>query len=175
MRSARLSASRRRRSMRCSAWCGCRRARVASIPDMDAPAARSTAGESAGELLAALRRGVAEGRVELSVEPQRLNHIDSPVAFEADGNIWAYAALFIAALALGVIVYLTVGRAYMYRRIERRVRGTTLDDLEKWRKLWRFSGLTLTAKERRDLAPCVSPDGNWMAFTRALSAPGAAP
>lgn len=157
---------------------------------MDAPAARSTTGASAGELLAALRRAVAEGRVELRVEPQRLNHIDSPVAFEADGNIWAYAALFIAALlwwrwgmvpglaalALGVIVYLTLGRAYMYRRIERRVRGTALDDLEKWRKLWRFSGLTLTAKERGDLAPCASPDGNWMAFARALAAPpGAAP
>jgi hypothetical protein len=157
---------------------------------MDALAAQSTSGASAGELLAALRRGVAEGRVELRVEPKRLNHIDSPVAFEADGNIWAYAALFIAAvlwwrwgvapglaaLALGVVVYLTVGRAYMYRRIERRVRGAALDDLDKWRKLWRFSGLTLTAKDRRDLAPCASPDGNWMAFTRALIAlPGAAP
>ncbi|HET7594627.1 MAG TPA: hypothetical protein VFK49_04185 [Stellaceae bacterium] len=153
------------------------------IPDMDAVvAARSTSGESAAELLAALRRGVAEGKVELNVEPKRLNHIDSPVAFEADGNIWAYAALFIAALlwwrwgmasglaalALGVVVYLTLGRSYMYRRIERRVRGAALDDLEKWRKLWRFAGLTLTAKERRDLAPCASPDGNWMAFTRAV-------
>jgi hypothetical protein len=157
---------------------------------VDALAARLPTGESAGELLAALRRGVAEGRVELRVEPKRLNHIDSPVAFEADGNIWAYAALFIAALlwwrwgmmpglgalGLGVVVYLTLGRAYMYRRIERRVRGVALDDLDKWRKLWRFSGLTLTAKERRDLAPCASPDGNWMAFTRALAAvPGGAP
>ena len=154
------------------------------MPEMDAPAARSATGETAGELLVALRRGVAEGRVELRVEPKRLNHIDSPVAFEADGNIWAYAALFIAAvlwwrwgivpglaaLAVGVIVYLTLGRAYMYRRIERRVRGAALDDLDKWRKLWRFSGLTLTAKDRRDLAPCASPDGNWMAFIRALSA-----
>src|SRR6185312_11375864 len=96
MRLARLSASRRRRSTRCSASCGCRRGSVASIPDRDALAARPAAGESAGELLAALRRGVAEGRVELGVEPRRLNHIDSPVAFEADGNIWAYSALFIA-------------------------------------------------------------------------------
>ena len=157
------------------------------MPEVDALAAQPTSGQSAGELLAALRRGVAEGRVDLRVEPKRLNHIDSPVTVEADGNIWAYAALFIAAvlwwrwgtvsglaaLALGVVVYLTLGRAYMYRRIERRVRGAALDDLEKWRKLWRFSGLTLTAKDRRDLAPCASPDGNWMAFTRALSAEAA--
>ena len=157
---------------------------MASIPDMDAAPAPPTTSPSAGALLAALRRDVAEGRVELGVEPKRLNHIDSPVAFEADGNIWAYAALFIAAalgwrwgvvaglaaLAVGSVVYLTLGRAYMYRRIERRVRGAALDDLEKWRKLWRFPGLTLTAKDRRDLAPCASPDGNWMAFTRALGA-----
>jgi hypothetical protein len=157
---------------------------------MDASAAGLASGESAGDLLAALRRGVAEGRIELRVDPKRLNHIDSPVAYEADGNIWAYAALFVAAvlwwrwgmvpglaaLVLGVIVYLTLGRAYMYRRIERRVRGAALDDLDKWRKLWRFSGLTLTAKDRRDLAPCASPDGNWMAFTRALAAaPGNTP
>lgn len=158
---------------------------------MDRPAeARSTTGDSAGELLAALRRRLAEGNVDLRVEPKRLNHIDSPVAVEADGNIWAYAALFIAALlwwrwgmasglaalALGVVVYLTLGRAYVHRRIERRVRRDALDDLEKWRKLWRFSGLTLVAKDRRDLSPCASPDGNWMAFTRALSAaPGAEP
>jgi hypothetical protein len=155
---------------------------------MDAPLAPS-ASESAAHLLAALRRGVADGKVELGVEPKRLNHIDSPVAFEADGNIWAYAALFIAAvlgwrwgmvpglaaLAVGVVVYLTLGRAYMYRRIERRVRGAALDDLEKWRKLWRFRGLTLTATDRQDLAPCMSPDGNWMAFTRALLAPAATP
>jgi hypothetical protein len=146
--------------------------------------ARSATGESAGQLLVALRRGVAQGRVELQVEPQRLNHIDSPVTVEADGNIWAYAAVFIAAvlwwrwgmeaglaaLALGVAVYLTFGRAYVHRRIEQRVRRAALDDLEKWRKLWRFSGLTLVAKDRRDLPPCASPDGNWMAFARALAA-----
>jgi hypothetical protein len=152
---------------------------------MGTPAeARSTTGESAGDLLVALRRRVAEGTVELRVEPKRLNHIDNPFAVEADGNIWAYAALFIAALlwwrwgmavglaalGLGILVYLTFGRTYVHRRIERRVRRDALDELEKWRRLWRFSGLTLVAKDRQDLAPCASPDGNWMAFTRALSA-----
>ena len=146
--------------------------------------ARSTTGESAGDLLVALRRRVADGTVELRVEPKRLNHIDNPFAVEADGNIWAYAALFIAALlwwrwgmavglaalGLGILVYLTFGRTYVHRRIERRVRRDALDELEKWRRLWRFSGLTLVAKDRQDLAPCASPDGNWMAFTRALSA-----
>ena len=76
----------------------------------------------------------------------------------------------LSALALGILVYLTFGRAYVHRRIEQRVRRDALDDLDKWRKLWRFGGLTLIAKARDDLAPCASPDGNWMAFTRALSA-----
>ena len=133
--------------------------------------------ESAGDLLAALRRLIAEGTVELAVEPKRLNHIDSPVAFEADGNIWAYGVVALAAaayfvsgavaagvcLALGVTVYLTLGRAYVHRRIERRVRGAALGNLETWRKAWRFAGLTL---RRADGRLCASPDGNWMAFVR---------
>ncbi|HXZ01461.1 MAG TPA: hypothetical protein VEI03_15810 [Stellaceae bacterium] len=139
--------------------------------------------ESAEALLAALRRLDGEGRLEIRIEPRRLAHIDSPVASEADGNIWAYGglalatALFLwrgpvpglAALGLAVAAYLTLGRAYMHRRIERRVREQALASLETWRKLWRFPGLTLAAKDRPGLADCASPDGNWMAFVRALS------
>ncbi len=138
--------------------------------------------EGAGELLAALRRHLADGKVEMRIAPRTLNHIDSPVAVEADGNVWAYAFLFIAALlwwrwgaapglgalVVGVAVYLTLGRAYVHRRIERRVREQALHDVEKWRKLWRFPGLTLVATGRPDIAACASPDGNWMGFTRAL-------
>jgi hypothetical protein len=138
--------------------------------------------ESASELLAVLRRLYAEGKVEIRVEAKRLDHIDSPVAVQADGNIWVYAFVALAlvvwwragmvpaliALTAGVIVYLTVGRAYIHRRIERRVRQDALNNVEKWRKLWRFSGLTLAATHERNLAPCTSPDGNWMAFVRAL-------
>jgi hypothetical protein len=70
---------------------------------------------------------------------------------------------------LGVLFYLTLGRAYVHRRLERRVRQDALNDLEKWRKLWRFNGLTLVAKDRPDVRSCASPDGNWMAFVRAVA------
>ncbi|MGO8918310.1 MAG: hypothetical protein ACLQJR_20615 [Stellaceae bacterium] len=139
--------------------------------------------ESAETLLAALRRLDDEGRLEIRIEPRHLTHIDSPVASEADGNIWIYGFLALAVglalwrglvpglamLGLGIAVYLTLGRAYMHRRIERRVREKALASVETWRKLWRFRGLTLTAKDRPGLADCASPDGNWMAFIRALS------
>lgn len=138
--------------------------------------------ESASELLAALRRMQTDGKVELRIVPRELHHIDSPVTVEADGNIWAYAFLFAAALVwwewgmaaglatlgAGVVIYLSFGRAYVYRRIERRVREDALHDPEKWRKLWQFRGLTLVATARSDVAACTSPDGNWMAFTRDL-------
>ncbi len=153
---------------------------LAAIMDGDLPS--ETAPESAEALLAALRRLDAEGRLVLRIEPRRLTHIDSPVASEADGNIWVYgflalaAALWLwrgavpglAALGAGLAVYATLGRAYMHRRIERRVRGTALGSLETWRKLWRFRGLTLSASDRPGLADCASPEGNWMAFVRAL-------
>jgi hypothetical protein len=145
--------------------------------------------ESAGELLTALRQLTAARQVEIHIEPSRLNHIDSPVAVEADGNIWAYGFLVAAViagwqwgllaggatLAFGVVVYLTLGRAYVHRRIERRVRQDALQDLTKWRKLWRFSGLTLVAACRPGVAACASPEGNWMAFVRAAMATRAPP
>jgi hypothetical protein len=141
-----------------------------------------TAPETAEALLAALRRLEAEGRLELRIEPALLTHMDSPVASEADGNIWVYgflavaAALFLwrgivpglAAFAAGLAVYFLLGRPYMHRRIERRVREQALGSLETWRKLWRFRGLTLCARDRPGLADCPSPEGNWMAFVRTL-------
>jgi hypothetical protein len=138
-------------------------------------------GESAADLLRALQRLHAEGKIEIRVEPKRLNHLDSPVAVEADSNIWIYGFLAVAALAgwqwglvaaaaalgLGILVYLTLGKAYIHRRIERRVRERALSNLETWRKLWRLSGLTLVAAGQ-GVAPCASPEGNWMGFVRSL-------
>ncbi|HYM04667.1 MAG TPA: hypothetical protein VET85_17070 [Stellaceae bacterium] len=136
---------------------------------------------SAQDLLKALHRLHAEGLVEIRVEAKRLTHLDSPVAIEADGNIWVYGFVLAAGLAwwrlgavaggatlvAGIVVYLTFGRAYIHRRIERRVRTQALASLEKWRKLWTFPGLTLVAAQGG--APnCASPDGNWMGFVRAL-------
>ena len=146
----------------------------------DPPAA---AADSAESLLAALRRLDGEGRLEIRIEPRRLTHIDSPVASEADGNIWVYGGLVAAgglwfwqgltagaaALAATLLVYVTLGRRYVHRRIERRVRQEALASVETWRRLWRFPGLTLKAKGQPDVADCASPDGNWMAFVRALT------
>jgi len=134
----------------------------------------------AGELLAALRRLTNERKVDIEVDPRRLNHIDSPVASEADGNIWVYGAVGIAALllwwkgpvpavavvAVGALLYFTLGRAYIHHRIEQRVREKALQDLELWRKLWRFPGLRLKAAGDPGVADCYSPEGNWMAFVR---------
>lgn len=145
-------------------------------------AAAAAPTESAESLLAALRRLDRDGRIEIRIDPRRLTHIDSPVASEAEGNIWVYGAIGLAlaawwwlgmlpglvTLGVGLALYLTLGRAYLYRRIERRVHEKALLSLETWRTLWRFSGLTLAAKDRPGLPDCASPDGNWMAFVRAL-------
>jgi hypothetical protein len=146
-----------------------------------APAAAPT--ESAEALLAGLRRLLGEGRIEIRVDPGRLNHIDSPVASEADGNIWVYGFVGLGAalwwwkgmvpalieIGVGVAIYVTLGRAYVHRRIERRVHDKALLSLETWRQLWRFRGVTLAARDRPGVADCASPEGNWMAFVRALS------
>lgn len=138
--------------------------------------------ETAEALLAELRRLDRDGRIEILIEPSHLDHIDSPVASEADGNIWVYGLILLVviagawkglvvglgAAAVGAALYFTAGRTYMHRRIERRVREKGLESLETWRRLWRFRGLTLRAKDRPGLADCVSPEGNWMGFVRGL-------
>jgi hypothetical protein len=139
------------------------------------------AGPSAGELLRALRRLHAEGRVALTTDAGRLKDIDSPVVVEADTNIWLYAGMAAAlgawgrwggtaalgAAALGAAAYATLGRRYVRRRLERRVREEALLDLERWRKLWRFGGVSLSAP---GLPDCRAPEGNWMEFVRRLGA-----
>jgi hypothetical protein len=133
---------------------------------------------SAAELLRALRRLIADGAVRLELDLKRLDHIDSPVAVEADSNIWIYggvlvcAAVFwriglwpgVAAIAAALALYFTAGRAYVRRRIKRRVEERALADSELWRKLWRFGGLALV--EHATGARCAAPDGNWMALVR---------
>lgn len=159
------------------------------MSDAEGEAGAAPAQESADELLAALRRLATAQEVEIRIEPKRLNHMDSPVAVEADSNVWAYGFLAAAALVgwrwglaagaatltFGVLVYLTLGRIYVHRRIVRRVRQDALEDVVKWRKLWRFSGLTLVAADQPGIAACASPQGNWMAFVRAALATRAPP
>lgn len=138
--------------------------------------------ESAEALHATLRKLIADGRVELRIDARLLGHIDSPVASEAEGNLWIYGAIALAgalllwrgvapalaALAAGIVLYLSFGRAYVRRRVERRARDKGLASADIWRRLWRFPGLTLAAPERPEFGRCASPKGNWMGFVRAL-------
>ena len=133
------------------------------------------------ELLRALRLLIEKGALSLELDLRRLDHIDCPVAVEADSNIWVYGAIPICALvfwrlglwpgvgavALALALYFTLGRAYVRRRLVRRVHERALQESALWRRLWRFGGLTLI-----DAAPgdgercCVAPEGNWMALVR---------
>ncbi len=129
-----------------------------------------------GELLAGLRALLASGAVTLEVDATRLNHMDSPVAVEAEANRWLALlialsgaafwfggwAIGIAALALSVVLWLVPVRRSLRRRVERRVRVRALDDVQTWRRLWRFGGVRLVAAD----AVCAAPDGNWMQFVR---------
>src|SRR5215469_4183919 len=118
------------------------------------------AAETADELFARLRRLCAEGRVTIELDKKRLMHIDSPVSFEAWGNQLVYPLLLLTIVAwwwlgwkvgsgvavVSVLIYLTIGKAFVYRRIERRVREQVLEDVVRWRKLWNFGGVSLHTK-----------------------------
>jgi len=142
------------------------------------------AAETADELFARLRMLCREGRVAIDLDNKRLTHIDSPVAFEAWGNQWVYSLLALTcglwwwfgwkvgagAAVASVLLYLTLGKTFLHRRIERRVREQVLEDVVRWRKLWSFGGIALrsTAARAGD-GLCASPGDNWMEFVRRLT------
>jgi hypothetical protein len=140
---------------------------------------------SADDLFRELRRLLERGELRLELDLARLDHIDSPVAVEADSNIWVYglivvcAAAFwqggtgpgVAAIGISLVLYFTVARAYVRRRLSRRVHERALGDGEVWRRLWRFGGVTLVGDRG---ARCAAPEGNWMAVVRSLSTCSAA-
>jgi hypothetical protein len=136
---------------------------------------------SVEDLFRELRRLVARGTLRLELDLARLDHIDSPVAVEADSNIWVYGLIVVctvvfwqegtlpgvAAIAVSLILYLTAGRRYVRRRLIRRVHERALGDGEVWRRLWRFGGVTLVVEGAER---CAAPHGNWMALVRRLAA-----
>jgi hypothetical protein len=137
-----------------------------------------TQDDSAVELFRRLRRLLAEGRIALNYDFRRLQHMDCPVGSEADGNLWAYAIFGATALALwrggwwaalvagaaGIALYGSAGRAYVRRRIRRRIDERALGSLEMWQKLWRFGGIGLVAGGEA----CAAPQGNWMELVRSI-------
>jgi hypothetical protein len=132
------------------------------------------------ELMRLLRALIASGALRLDLDFKRLDHMDCPVAVEADSNVWIYAGVALCALAfwLGggwigfaaaaayLTLYLTLGRRYVHRRLRRRIDEAALNDSEIWRRLWRFGGVMLVTD---DGIRCVAPGGNWMALVRARS------
>lgn len=133
-------------------------------------------GSTDSELLARLRAMLASGAVALDVDATRLNHMDSPVAVEAEANRWLAVMIVVcgaafwfggwpagaAALVLSAALWLLYVRRWLRRRVERRVRVRALDDIGTWRRLWRFGGVRLVAGD----AVCAAPAGNWMQFVR---------
>lgn len=135
--------------------------------------------ETAEKLFAALNRLRTDGKIALRLDYKKLMHLDSPAGSEADGNIWAYGGLVLAIAAWwfrgwqvavgvavgGVLIYFTLGRWYMHRRIRRRVEDKVLADLTQWRRLWKFGGVALVPNTGEE---CAAPQGNWMALVRNL-------
>ncbi len=135
--------------------------------------------ETAADLLRALNGFCLDGTIALRLDFRRLNQMDSPVAVEADSNIWIYGLLALVGVVYyfvgwqaslgvfiaGTVAYFTIGRRYVHQRVEKRVRETALTDTTVWQKLWRFGGVTLVTKTRAD---CAAPGGNWIGLVRTV-------
>ena len=134
--------------------------------------------ETERDLLARLERMVESGALTLTVDRTKLSSLDFPLASEVDGNIWVYAMAAVSAvlwwrvgmwygIAAGVtslILYQTLGKRYIARRLDRRIRERGLKEMDTWRALWRFGGVILTPADGGP--PCQGPQGSWFALAR---------
>jgi hypothetical protein len=134
--------------------------------------------ETERELLNKLKGLVDSGKVILTVDRRKLSSLDFPLGSEVDGNIWVYGMALacvvlwwragmwfgIAAGVASLALYQTLGKAYIARRLDRRIRERGLQEMDTWRALWRFGGVILTPAEGG--APCQGPQGSWFAIAR---------
>jgi hypothetical protein len=141
--------------------------------------------DEADVALKALRQLHQEGAVAIKIDDKRLRHIDSPVVCEADSVRWLYGFVALAALAwyalgiyyavgvaaVGAIVYPTLVRLLVHRKLEQRIENVALADISTWRKLWRFGGVALIANGQESPS-CEAPQDNWMAFVNGLGGAG---
>jgi hypothetical protein len=141
--------------------------------------------ETERELLAKLKGLVDSGKVTLTVDRSKLSSLDFPLGSEVDGNIWVYAMVIasvllwwragmwygLAAGAASLLLYQTLGKAYVARRLDRRIRERGLQEMDTWRALWRFGGVILTPTEGGQ--PCQGPQGSWFAIARGGGMKGA--
>jgi hypothetical protein len=128
-------------------------------------------------LLKVLARACRSGVVAIEGDCVRLQHIHSPVMSQADGNQWVLAigAVFgliwwflslrwaLGVLPIGIVLYWTIGRKTIWRRLMRRV-DNRLDDPVAWNKLWEFGGLAL--REDATGRRCAAPDEDWRRFVQ---------
>ena len=149
----------------------------------DTEVAAETVPETERDLLKKLDQLVESGQLLLAVDRSKLAHLDFPLSSEADGNVWVYSMIPLAALiwwqfgnwaglaaaVAAVAVYQTLGKAYVARRLDRRIREKGIKDTESWRALWRFGGVILTPAAGGP--PCQGPGGSWHALARGSGGP----
>ena len=143
--------------------------------------------DEATEQLNLLKKLLAAGTNSFKIDQKRLTHMDSPVVCDPDSTRWLYALAVIAALvwwrlgttyglvavAVAGLIYATLARTYVKRRLERRVQEKALSDPTIWRKLWRFGGVALVATDGGTTAHCTAPKDNWVTFIQRAADSGA--
>lgn len=133
------------------------------------------------DYLRLLRDAIDAGRIVVSLDLGKLEHVDSPISVQADSNRWIYSLVIvisaagwfgglwgaIAAATVGAAAWFSIGRRWHRRRMERRFHDMALHRTDQWKKLWRMPGVTLINTETR--ADCASPAGNWRVFIGAAN------
>ncbi len=160
-------------------WCKGRQ------PKPEAPAFSMAADT---DYFAKLQKLVSAGSVTIQSDPAILNSMNSPIYVEADVTSWAMGAIALfgglwwgigiwagaAGAALCLAGYATIGRRMMRQKIAGRIRNKVLTDIELWRRLWRYGGVSLV--DTRSGRTAAAPADSWIRLVEeALTAKAGTP
>jgi hypothetical protein len=131
------------------------------------------------EYLAKLREQIDSGALRFEIDMKRHDSLDSPIYVAAHkeqmalafivvvgGTWWLWGAWAAGGAALAMALgYVSLGRRYLRRQLEKRAHDVALKDAVIWRKLWRFGGIRLVSRAANGTeAACAAPDESWMRF-----------
>ena len=92
----------------------------------------------------------------------------------ATGAAWYFLGTYygVGVAVVGGLIYATLVRRIVHRKLEQRVETVAMADTSTWRKLWRFGGVVLIAQAQpggQQGGRCEAPKDNWMTFLNGLA------
>ena len=120
------------------------------------------------------------GEIAIDVDARSLAHPHCPLSARVYSTQVFYAIVVVVGLSLwlfgyqiaigvaaaALLLYWSVGRRLVHRKMREVICAQITGNFEVWRKMWRFGAITLSRESPNGLVHCRAPEESWRAFAR---------